>query len=268
MRYYITILIILCFYFCIFFCAGTDNESVKLPEKENFHLFLLAGQSNMAGRGIVEEEDEVPHKRVFSLNQHDKWVPAVDPIHFDKPKIAGVGLGRTFGIILADKNPQITIGLIPCAAGGSPISVWEPGQYWEQTKSYPFDDAIRRTETAMKYGVLKGILWHQGESDSKPGPAEVYEKKLHALINRFRTDLNEPKVPFIVGQMGRHLEKSWDNSKELVNLAHETLPQKIKNTGFVLSKGFTFNEDKVHFDSKSLREFGRRYAEVYLSITE
>ena len=81
------------FFMIICLASYTSVESsiaqVSLPAKKNFYLFLLVGQSNMAGRGVVAPEDKVPHKRVLSLNKEDKWVPAVDPIHFDKP-IAGV----------------------------------------------------------------------------------------------------------------------------------------------------------------------------------
>ena len=64
------------------------------PVDTSRHLFLLVGQSNMAGRGKVEPQDTVPIPRVLMLDKQRTWVPAVDPMHFDKP-IAGVGLGRT-----------------------------------------------------------------------------------------------------------------------------------------------------------------------------
>ena len=234
-------------------------------EPENLHLFLLVGQSNMAGRGAVEPEDRVAHPRVLTLDRSDHWVPAVDPIHFDKP-FAGVGLGRTFGIAMAERHPDAVIGLIPRAAGGSFISSWEPGAYWEQTNSHPYDDAIRRAKVAMQYGRLKGILWHQGESEAEPGLAEVYEQKLHALIQRFRHDLAAPDVPFIVGQMGRYM--TWNDALQRVNLAHESLPGKVPHTAFVSSDGLTPMADQVHFDAASLREFGRRYAAAYTRLTE
>ena len=101
-----------------------------LPAKEQFHLYLLAGQSNMAGRGIVTEQDREAHPRVLMFTQEGTWAPAVDPLHFDKP-IAGVGPGRTFGIAVAERDPTITIGLIPSAVGGSPIATWAPGG-WHQ----------------------------------------------------------------------------------------------------------------------------------------
>ena len=147
-------------------------ETPKIP-REKFHLFLLVGQSNMAGRGKVAEGDRKPHPRVLMLSREKKWVPAVDPMHFDKPRMVGVGLGRTFGIAVAEGDPGIHVGLIPCAVGGSPIRSWEPGGYHGQTKSHPWDDSLARARAALRDGTLKGILWHQGESDSNPRDAEV-----------------------------------------------------------------------------------------------
>lgn len=73
-------------------------DEVPLPAKENFHLFLLVSQSNMAGRGEVTADDQRPDPRVLMLDKEGRWVPAVDPMHFDKPAVVGVGLGRTFGL--------------------------------------------------------------------------------------------------------------------------------------------------------------------------
>jgi len=250
-------------------CLGGEpqTDAPDLPTKEKFHLFLLAGQSNMAGRGRVAEEDTVPHPRVFTLNKANEWVLAKDPIHFDKP-VAGVGLGRTFGITVAEGDPSIVIGLIPCAAGGSPISSWEPGGYHGQTRSHPYDDAVKRTKIAMQKGTLKAVLWHQGESDSQPEKAKVYQQKLHALIERFRAEFDSPGLPFIAGQLGRFPVRPWNEARERVNAVHVSLPDNVKNTAFVPSTGFTHKGDKVHFDAKSMREFGKRYAKAYLGLAK
>lgn len=198
-----------------------DSNPIKLPAKENFHLFLLAGQSNMAGRGIVTEEDKIIHPRILALSKEGKWVPAVDPIHYDK-SVAGVGLGKSFALALVEKNPNITIGLIPAACGGSPISTWEPGGYHAQTKSHPYDDALTRTKRVLQVGTLKGILWHQGESDCKEGLALVYQDKLTALINRFRSEFKINDLPFIIGQLGQFPQSPWNEHKHVVNDAHMT----------------------------------------------
>jgi len=248
--------------------TAQEPRPIRLPSKENFHLFLLVGQSNMAGRGKVEEEDRKPHPRVLMLTKDNRWVPAVDPMHFDKPAIVGVGVGRTFGIQIAQADPQVTVGLIPCAVGGSPIASWEPGSYYNPTKSHPYDDAMRRAKFALKSGTLKGILWHQGESDSRPGKAEVYEEKLHALIARLRKELHAPEVPFLAGQMGQFPERPWSDAKKLVDAAHRNLPKKVPHTAFVNSDGLGHKGDRVHFDSQSYRELGRRYAAAYLAMSQ
>jgi|GEM_PF-44524 len=237
----------------------------RLPEREKFHLFLLLGQSNMAGRGIVEEQDRVPHPRVLTLTKEGRWAEAVDPIHFDKP-VAGVGLGRTFGLVLAEENPEVTIGLIPCAVGGSAISAWRPAVKWEQTGVYPYDDALRRARQALQDGVLKGILWHQGESDSKPERAAVYASALRELIERFRTELNAPEVSFLIGQLGQFPGKPWDEGTKAVDEAQRAIAGSVPNAAFVSSDGLMCKEDGIHFDAPSLREFGRRYAEAYRAM--
>lgn len=241
--------------------AATD-----LPGKENFHLFLLVGQSNMAGRGKVTDEDRKPIPGVYMLTKSGEWKPAVAPLHFDK-KVAGVGIGREFAKQLAKANPEVMIGLIPCAVGGSPISSWEPGGYYRQTKSHPYDDTIRRAKVAMNSGVLKGILWHQGESDSKPKLSEVYEKKLHEVVARLRKDLGAEAVPFIAGQMGQFKERPWNEDRKRVDQAHRDLPKKVEHAAFVNSDGLSHKGDQVHFNSKSYKELGRRYAAAYLKLT-
>jgi hypothetical protein len=241
--------------------------SVSAAPHKDLQLFLLVGQSNMAGRGKVTEADRKPHPRVLMLTKAGEWVAAVSPMHFDK-KVAGVGLGRSFGIALAEANPGATIGLIPCAVGGSPISTWESGAYFKSTKSHPWDDAIRRARIALKSGTLKGILWHQGESDSKDSLAPVYEKKLHDLIARFRAELNAPGVPFIAGQMGQFKERPWSEAKKQVDRVHQELSSKVRNAAFVSSKGLAHKGDKVHFNAAGFREFGRRYATAYHTLAK
>jgi len=231
------------------------------------HLFLLAGQSNMAGRGILEDKDTIPHKRVLTLNKDGDWVPAVDPIHFDKPN-KGVCLGRNFGIDIAEQDAEIVIGLIPAACGGSPISVWQPGMYFKGTESHPYDDAIQRTKRAMEDGVLKGILWHQGETDSlEPDLVEIYEDRLRRLIKRFRDEFNSPNLPFIIGQMGQFLGSEFDRDG-LVNEAHVAIAKEDNNAAYIPSDGLGCLDDNVHFDAPALHEFGRRYAEAYLRLEE
>ncbi len=247
----------------------TAQEPGTVPnDPSRFHLFLLAGQSNMAGRGKVEASDLDPHPRVLMLDKEGQWVPAIDPLHFDKPRVVGVGLGKTFGIDYADANPGVTVGLIPCAVGGSPIASWQPGGYHSQTKSHPYDDAVNRTLIAMKSGTLQGILWHQGESDAKPAASEAYEQELHALVTRFRREFDSPHVPFIVGQLGQFKERPWNDDRRRVDAAHQALPKQVRRTGFVDSSGLTHRGDVTHFNAASYRELGHRFFKAYRSVVE
>lgn len=251
----------------LFSNVSLPAQDMPLPAKEDFHLFLLVGQSNMAGRGAVTPADREPVDRVLMLDKEGHWVPAVDPMHFDKPASVGVGPGRAFGLALAAARPGVTIGLIPCAVGGSPIEAWEPGAYDAATKTHPWDDMMKRAELALAAGTLKGILWHQGESDSTAPRAGLYKKRLHDLIVRFRTDLEAPAVPFLAGQMGKFPESPWTPEKEQVDQVHQDLPKDVKNTAFVPATGLIHKGDKVHFDAASYRELGRRYAAAFLEMT-
>lgn len=242
-------------------------RAAEPPAKEKFHLFLLAGQSNMAGRGQVGPNDLIEDPRILMLTRDGEWKPAIDPIHYDKP-VAGVGLAKSFAKVLAEKDETIVLGLIPAACGGSSITTWVPGGYHNQTKSHPYDDAIARAKIAMRDGVLKGILWHQGESDSKPGFSEFYEIRLRQLIARFRKDLDRPDLPMVIGQLGEFPDKPWTANRIVVNDAHQTVARELAKVAFVTSEGLSPKGDNVHFDTLSLKEFGRRYANAYLDITD
>ena len=176
--------------FCLFvmalFCATQSLVAQPIIGKKQFHLYLLAGQSNMAGRGKVEAEDTTRHPRIWVLTKNNDWQLATEPLHFDKPNIVGVGIGFAFAKKMAELDTNIVIGLIPCSVGGSPIEMWQPTKYYEPTKSYPYDDALKRAQIAMQRGTLKGILWHQGESDSDSIKAKAYaHEQIAAIINKF-----------------------------------------------------------------------------------
>ena len=219
----------------------------------NFHVYLLVGQSNMAGRGVPDAESKMIDPRILMLDSLNRWVPATDPVHFDKPAIAGVGPAIAFANAMLAKNNKIKIGLIPSAWGGSPIKVWEPGAVYLE-KPHPYDDAITRTQLAMKAGVLKGIIWHQGESDNDSSGALLYIQKLSILINRFRTDLKRPGLPFVAGELGYFIKAGH------INKVIHQLPQQVPNTAVVSAKDLTHKGDQVHFDTWSARELGKRYA--------
>jgi acetyl esterase/lipase len=219
----------------------------------------------MAGRGQVEEIDKAAHPRVFTLDQNDQWVAAVEPLHFDKPKIAGVGPGLAFAKAMADANPGITIGLIPCAVGGSPLSSWQPKAIDEATNTTPYDTALRRAKLAMNDGTLKGILWHQGESDATDKLAPKYGDRLEQTLGRMRDDLGAPNACLVVGGLSDELVASNPYAARL-NAELEHFGFRFDHAGFASAQGLKLKSDHLHFDSASARKFGQRYATAMLRL--
>lgn len=227
---------------------------------EKFHIYLLIGQSNMAGRGVVEPQDTMAQHRVFRLNRKGDWDRAKDPLHFDK-SVAGVGPGLTFAReMLKEADKDVYIGLVPCAVGGTGIDAWQPGVFFEPTKSYPYDDMLLRIKLALKDGVLKGVLWHQGESDiGDPALYHAYKDKFVRFVNRLRCDLHAPYVPFLAGELAPFAMR--EPGAAIITQAFRDLEEEWRHYGVVSSDGLQPMPDGVHFDAPSARELGRRYAE-------
>jgi hypothetical protein len=244
------------------FTAGVLNAPAQTPPKQPLDLYILIGQSNMAGRGPITDDIAAEHNdRVYAFTKEKQWMVAKHPLHFDKPKVAGVGPGITFGIAIAQAYPNSNIGLIPCAVGGTPIEHWEPGAYDKATDTHPYDDAVERITAAMKYGTVKAIIWHQGESNSSPERAKNYLQQLTVLINRIRTLVGNPNVPFIVGELGRYRPVYQNINTELAKL-----PAMVPYTAVATSEDLVHRGDTTHFDGHSAQEMGRRFAAQMLKV--
>lgn len=248
----------MCFLALIFLACGAFAQT---PPRD-LQLFLLVGQSNMAGRATIEPQDRIVIDGVYSFNKERNWVPAVDPLHFDS-KLAGAGLGRTFARVLKTANPTFSIGLIPCAVGATSLAEWQRGG-----KLYA--DAVLRTRAAMRYGRLRGILWHQGEGESlKKEDATSYIQRWSVFIHDLRSDLDAPDVPVVVGELCESLYHRPNGRSRFARIVNEQLaliPLNVPHTGFVSSAGLKDKGDFVHFDSSSVRELGRRYGYAFLAL--
>jgi hypothetical protein len=237
-------------YFCIFLAADRGFGGT-VPD--HMQLFLLIGQSNMAGRGKVEPQDEVANPQIYMLTKDRQWVLAKDPVHFDKP-VAGVGPGLEFARQIVASNPRTIVGLIPCAMGGSSLDQWKPG-------GNLYNEAVARTRAAMKNGTLTGILWHQGESDSSHGKVVTYGERFAAMIGQLRKDLSAENAPVIVGELGRFRAASAE-----FNAALPEVVRRVPRCACVTSEGLSDRGDHLHFDSASQRILGRRYAAAFLKL--
>ncbi len=241
--------------------AWAQPDSCARPDP-NFHVYLLMGQSNMAGRGVITDDLKAAgNERVSMLNAGSNWVVARHPLHFDKPSVIGVGPGLSFGMDMLLANPAVRIGLVPCAVGGTSISRWQPGAYDEATKTHPYDDAVLRIQNAMRCGVVKGVIWHQGESDSNPAATATYLPKLAELIGRVRGLTGQPNLPVVVGQLGQ-----FKDVYKPMNALLRTVPDQVQHTAVATSEGLSDKGDKTHFDGPSANEYGHRYAKQMLAL--
>ncbi|MBE7170882.1 MAG: sialate O-acetylesterase [Williamsia sp.] len=250
------------FFLLLISCCLYGEAGAQSRPDSNFYVYLLMGQSNMAGRGAITEvyqNEQSP--RVWMLNKEGAWVQARHPLHFDKPAVVGVGPGLAFGIKMAEAHPGANIGLVPCAVGGTAIERWEPGAYDASTNTHPYDDALLRIRAAMNKGVIKGVIWHQGESNaSRP---EGYMEKLIALIERVRKEVGNPSLPFVAGELGRYRPVYAPISAEILKL-----PGRVPATAVVTTEGLVHKGDTTHFDSPSATLLGERYAAQMLRLEQ
>ena len=220
------------------------------------HSFLLVGQSNMAGRGFLDEAPEIDTTHVKML-RNGYWVNMFRPVNPDR-RFSGTCLAESFAEQYA-KVHDVDAGLIACADGGTCLDQWKEGELL-------FDHACCMAELAMRTSELKGILWHQGEGDCKSELYPLYEEKLSAIIDAFRKRLGTD-IPFIVGGIGEYLanyeKEEVSKNYVYVNQALQNLAFTKKNVSYVSSEGLTANPDNLHFNAKSLYAFGLRYFEVF-----
>jgi len=232
--------------------AEDKNPKTYKGPKDKLHIYLLIGQSNMAGRAPFTKKESGAIPRCYLFNGKDKWEPAKNPLNRYSTISGRLGMqkmnpGYSFSKTMLDKKKNISLGLVVNAKGGTKIEQWKKG-----TKFY--EKTLRRVKVAQKSGTLKGILWHQGESNSKN--PKGYLDKLKALIEALRKDLGIADLPFIAGQV---------NNVPAINDQIAKLPKTVGSTGFVSSEGLKAM-DRWHFDAKSMKLLGQRYAEEILKI--
>jgi hypothetical protein len=245
-------------FLCLFVGGLTGSLQAQQP-----HIYVLAGQSNMAGRAPIEPPDTVSYPHIKMLDKSGNWVPAHEPLAFDKPAIAGVGPGMAFARALHAQHPDWDIYLVPCAVGGTRIDLWQPGAYDSATHTHPYDDALRRIQLAAQTAPITAILWHQGESDANPALLPGYAAKLTALIDRFRSVLQQPQLPFVMGEIG--IFDASQQNKAAINSILQKLVTTIPQCRLAGANGLTDKGDKTHFNTVSARLLGARYAAALAS---
>ena len=239
--------------------ARTPSPVVALPKKADFHLYLLLGQSNMVGRDTTGIDAQVDNPRILALDGNGHWVIAREPMHVGG---SGIGPGLSFAAAMLKANPRITIGLVPCAVGGTPLSRWVKG-------GDLYARAVARAKAAAADGEIKGALWHQGESDTTDrGNAESYGARLTQMFTDLRRDLGLPRMPIVVGQLGMYLTPQGYPYIDTVRAAIAGMPGALPNVAYADSQGLTDKGDGLHFNAASQAEFGRRYAKAMIALQQ
>jgi carbohydrate esterase-like sialic acid-specific acetylesterase len=238
------------------------------PEGPRTQVFLLFGQSNMWGVPAPQAEDLAinPRVEVLSLNAcaahgANQWVPAQPPLHgcVGQPSGGGqgpgVGPGDYFGKALAEAFPQDTILLVPNAIPGVSIDVFQPGQQ-------AYNSTLARARMAQERGEIRGMIFHQGETDSGQG---TWPARVKTVVDQLRSDLGIGEVPFVAGEL--LIGGCCTGHNMLIN----QLPGTISNTFVARADGFTAvprEQDtfgNLHFDRNSQVEFGRRYGALMIT---
>ncbi|KAL3637025.1 hypothetical protein CASFOL_019324 [Castilleja foliolosa] len=185
--------------------TSKPQNRYNLPDDNNgINIFVLAGQSNMAGRGGVENQvwDEIvplecsSNKRILMMNENSELEEAKEPLHagIDVNKTCGVGPGMAFANAILNKTSKFgSIVLVPGAVGGTSI------REWSGPNSGLRNRLVKRTLDAVRLGgKIRAILWYQGEKDTESEEGvNMYQSEYQGFVRSLYCELGNPQVPFI-----------------------------------------------------------------------
>lgn len=255
--------------------------SVWAEPDPNFHIYLCFGQSNMEGQGNIENQDKSVDSRFQVLCSYDNcgnrkkgsWYDATPPLSC----CSGAHLGPVdyFGRTLVKKLPEhIKVGVSVVAIAGCDIQLFEKENYKNyRAESYmqgtiqsyggnPYGRLVEMGKEAQKVGVIKGILLHQGETNTGQNN---WPSRVKAVYNDLIKDLglNADEVPLLVGEVVRTDQGGQCGS---MNNIIANVPSTIPNSYVISAQGLGHKGDNLHFSSASYRTLGERYAEQMLKV--
>ena len=264
-----------------FILLSSLTISSTYAQDQNVYIFLCFGQSNMEGTGKIEAQDTIADIRLLHLQavdcpdlkrQKGHWYRAKSPLcHCN----TGVSPAEQFGKTLIQNLPDsITVALIHVAVGGCHIQLFDqdstaayveraPG--WMKSKlalydNNPYKRLVEMAKIGQQKGVIKGILLHQGESNTGD---QDWPNKVNKVYTNLLKDLNlaANETPLLAGEM---LSAQQNGKCASMNEIINTLPQTIPNAHIVSSKYCEGAPDDIHFSSAGYRKLGNHYADVWL----
>ena len=269
----------------IFLLIGLFLINIKVfSQDQNFYIFVCFGQSNMEGFPGIEEQDKKNVDSRFQVlaavdfpkldRKKEHWYTAIPPLCRPTTGLCPADyFGRT---MVANLPKNIKVGVINVAVAGCKIELFEKDKYqaydstapsWmkniiKQYDGNPYQYLVDLAKQAQKDGVIKGILLHQGESNTGD---KDWPEKVKSIYDNLIKDLNldAEKVPLLAGEV---VNADENGACASMNEIIDKLPQTIPNSYVISSAGLPARMRHLHFTAAGYREFGKRYAEKMLSL--
>ena len=251
---------------------------------ENFYIFLCFGQSNMEGFPGVQPQDKTNVDSRFQMfatvdfpslgRTNGHWYTAIPPLC--RPS-TGLCPADYFGRTLVAHLPEkIRVGVVNVSVAGCKIELFEKTNFqayastaapWMKNiiTTYggdPYQKLVDMARLAQQDGVIKGILLHQGESNTND---KEWPAKVKGIYDNLIADLKlDPKeVPLLAGEL---VGADQHGACASMNSIIDDLPKTIPNTYVISSQGCTCRPDHIHFNPAGYRELGTRYGDQMLTL--
>ena len=255
----------------------------SFAQNKKFYVYLCIGQSNMEGHAKFEPQDTIVNKRFQVLEAVDcdnlnrkkgQWYTAVPPL---SRCTTGLTPADYFGReMIANLPEDVKVGVINVAVGGCKIELFDKDNYesyvstspqWlksmvAQYDGNPYARLVEMAKIAQETGVIKGILLHQGESNTND---TLWTKKVKVVYDNLLKDLNlkAESTPLLAGEVV-HADQGGICAS--MNKIIATLPETIPNSHVISSSGCPDVADNLHFSAEGYRMLGKRYAAKMLEI--
>lgn len=265
---------------------SVGNESVGVHRLRVGDVWLIAGQSNAQGCGNLRTAPR-PHSQVHAMYMDDRWDVAREPIHFlaDSPDpvhyeacgkipfpktyrdrlrraaVKGVGFGIFFGREMVRRSGGVPQGLLCAAHGGTSMEQWDPAK--KKLVGHSLYGSMLRTVRKAGQPVA-GVLWYQGESDASEAAAPRYTPRMRKFVAALRHDLGQPRLPFLLVQIGRVVNLDWAAQARWWNSIQEQqlrLKKWIPNLEVVSAVDLPL-DDVIHVGGEGCARLGVRLARL------
>jgi hypothetical protein len=254
------------------------NEEGIIPPQfiGRLSLFILAGQSNMSGRGEMPSEPLPINPRVFVFGNDYRWHYAIEPMDSPHGQVdlvsrdgkARYSLATAFANTLLEKDSTLIVGFIPCARGATSIEKWQRNL----SENSLYGSCLKRARAASTVGTIKGILFWQGEADAldpeeyaerKPSPYKWREKFIR-FVTDIRYDINITDLPVVFAQLSHHENPEkyiyWEQVKDQQRQVNLPRTKMINTPQLDLS-------DYVHFTRSGYDSLGVLFAEAFRELS-